>query len=150
MAKPRVLPPAQEIKKLLDGGMTQAEVAEHLSKQTGTKVTRSAVSVALSRAGLTSENPRYSDELPWKVARPHLTAYPARMLRLLGRARAGGRLSKDEDQRLTSWIDTLSAEGAVVAYSPTVGFLYVTADEVGDGLDGIPIRRRTILDEELP
>lgn len=150
MARPRVLPPVQEICKLLDSGMTQAQVAEYLSKQTGERVTRSAVSVALSRAGVTTQATRYRDELPWKVAQPHLTAYPARMLRVLGRERAGLRVTAEDGKRLASWLDTLREMNAVVAYSPTAGFLYVTADEVGDGEDGIPIRRRTILDEELP
>lgn len=150
MAPPRYLPPVQEIRKLLDGGMTQAQAAEYLSKQTGHKITRSAISVALTRAGLTEPNPRYEEEIPWKVGQAHLRAYPARMLRLLGRANAGGRLTQEENGRLTSWLDNLAKEQAVVAYSPTAGFLYVPADEVGDGENGIPIRRRTIADEELP
>jgi hypothetical protein len=130
-------------------GWSHADIALHVEKTTGHQVKRSAVSAALSRAGLTKATPRYKAEIPWRVSEAHLTEYPVRMLRLLGRKRRGLPMNEEEDDRLASWMDQLSEWNAVVAYSPTMGFLYVAADEIGDWEDGIPIRRRTITDDEV-
>jgi hypothetical protein len=150
MAAPRLLPPTQELRKLVDAGLTHAEIAEWVKEHTGLIVSRSAVSSALHRAGLTAEAPRYKDELPWRVRAEHLTQYPARMLRLLGRRRAGIELGREDVIRLDAWLEGLEEQGLVVAYVPAgSGFIYVTADEVGDGKNGIPIRTRPIDLEEL-
>ena len=151
MAAPRLLPPTQELKKLVDLGYTHAEIAEYVLRSTGVTVTRSTVSAALSRAGLTSrEGVRYKTELPWKVKGEHLTQYPARMLRLLGRRRAGIELTDDEMQRVDAWLEGLEEKNLVIGYCPDGdGFLYLDADEIGDGSDGIPIRRRPISLDEI-
>ena len=146
----RILPDNATLKRWVELGMTHKEIAEEVARLTGETVSRSSVSAALHRAGLSKSTARYSDELPWRVHLEHMTAYPARMLRLLGRRRAGLSLTQYEDDRLDSWLETLKERGLVVAYSPDRGFLYVEADEVGDGARGIPIRRRTILRSELP
>ncbi|CAB4153192.1 hypothetical protein UFOVP609_51 [uncultured Caudovirales phage] len=151
MAAPRLLPPIQELKKLVDKGMTHQEIANHIFDMSGFKVSRSAVSAALSRAGLTDISPRYQEEIPWRVSVKHLTQYPARMLRLLGR-RNTGRLpeASEESRRLESWLDALHEQGLVVAYCPDgPGFIYVEAEEHHDGENGIPIRRRVIKTNEL-
>jgi hypothetical protein len=94
---------------------------------------------------------RYKEELPWRVKGEHLTQYQARMLRLLGRRRAGSELTDEEDARLDSWMESLEENKWVVGYAPDDGgFIYVDADEVGDGSDGIPIRRRSIGSDEFP
>ena len=67
--------------------MTQAQIAEALTARNGFHVTRSAVSVALSRAGLT-KRVRYSTTLPWTLQARHSDAYDAYMLRLAGRLEA--------------------------------------------------------------
>lgn len=150
MAAPRILPPVQDLRRLVEAGMTHAEIADHIHATTGLLVSRSAVSSALSRAGLTDEAPRYRHELPWRVKAEHLTQYQARMLRLLGRRGAGVELSDEEAQRLDAWLDSLAERELVVAYAPDGGgFLYVDADEVDDGRGGVPIRRRLIDLEEL-
>jgi len=151
MAAPRLLPPVQDLKKLVEKGMTHQEIAEHLNRAKGIKVSRSAISAALSRAGLTErEGHRYRDEIPWRVKTHHLTQYPARMLRLLGRFNQGMLLSSEEENRLDAWLASLGENNAVVAYCPDgPGFIYVEADEIHDGADGIPIRRRTITRREL-
>lgn len=151
MAAPRLLPPTQELAKLLDAGMTHQQIADHVRVTTGVVVSRSTVSVALSRAGLARDGMRYRRELPWKVKAEHLTQYPARMLRLLGRRNAGNELTDDEADRLEAWLDSLTERGLVVAYVPEGhGFIYVEADEKEDGRGGVPIRRRTIDLDELP
>lgn len=149
MAAPRILPPTAELQKMVDKGMTHAQIAQKLSEKTGHKIARSTVSAALSRAGSSDQGTRYSDEIPWRVKGEHLTQYPVRMLRLLGRRNKKIELKDDEAQRLDSWLANLSQQNLVVAYSPEKGFLYVEADEVHDGEGGIPIRRRTITSEEL-
>lgn len=151
MAAPRLLPPAQELKKLVDLGYTHANIAEYVQITTGVHVSRSTVSAALSRAGLTTRDGiRYKDEIPWRVKAEHLTQYPARMLRLLGRRRAGHELADDEAQRLDAWMEGLEEKELVIAYCPDdAGFLYVDADEISDGDKGIPIRRRLITSDEL-
>jgi hypothetical protein len=73
------------------------------------------------------------------------------MLRLLGRRRAGLELTQHEAERLESWLASLKEQSLVVGYCPeSQGFIYVLADEVGDGARGIPIRHRVILAKELP
>lgn len=149
MAAPRILPPTAELEKMVDKGMTHQQIADALSKKTGHRVSRSSVSAALSRAGKTQEAPRYANEIPWRVRGEHLTQYPVRMLRLLGRWNAGLDLKDEESARLDSWLASLEEKNLVVGYSPEAGFLYLEADEVHDGEDGIPIRRRTISKQEL-
>ena len=151
MAAPRLLPPTQELAKLVEQGLTHQEIADRVRETTGVVVSRSTVSVALSKAGLTRSAVRYREELPWKVKSEHITQYPARMLRLMGRRRAGIKLTDEEADRLEAWLESIEEKGLVVAYVPDGdGFIYVYADEVDDGAGGIPIRRRTIgLDELL-
>lgn len=149
MPAPKVLPPDSELILLAEQGLTHAQIAQHISLTSGTRISRSAVSVALKRAGYAKPTARYSEALPWKVASEHANAYPARMLRLLAKGRRGARLTEEEAKRLNSWLDELDESGAIVAYSPDAGFLYVLADEEGDRPDGYPIRPRTIAPEEL-
>lgn len=152
MPAPRILPPTSELKRCVEMGMTHQQIAEYLQQSLGIKVSRSSVSAALSRAGLTErEGQRYKAEIPWRVRGEHLTQYQARMLRLLGRRRAGIELTDDEENRLDAWLEALAEREIVVAYAPqSGGFLYVEADEIGDGADDIPIRRRTVDADEVP
>lgn len=141
----------QELTRLVEQGLTHQQIAEHIQATSGVVVSRSTVSVALSRAGLTRDVMRYKQELPWKVKSDHITQYPARMLRLLGRRRAGIKLNEDETDRLDAWLDSIAEKNLVVAYVPDGdGFIYVEADERHDGASGVPIRRRTIDLDELP
>lgn len=150
MAAPRLLPPVTELQKMVEAGFTHQQIVERIRQDTGVVVSRSTVSVALSRAGLARDAMRYKHELPWKVKAEHLTQYPARMLRLLGRRRSGMGLTDEEADRLEAWLEALVEKGLVVAYVPEgEGFIYVEADEVGDSPKGIPIRRRSIDLDEL-
>ena len=145
-----MLPDNNTLVRWVDAGMTHQQMADEVERVTGEHVSRSTVSAALSRAGLSKQTARYDQEIPWRVRVEHMTEYPARMLRLLGRRRAGLELTQHEADRLDSWLDALSERNLVVGYCPEqIGFLYVTADEVGDGAKGIPIRRREILAKEL-
>lgn len=150
MAAPRLLPPTDQLERLVKAGLTHSEIADWIYENTGVRVSRSTVSSALSRAGLTVAGNRFRDELPWKVRADHLTQYPARMLRLLGRVRSGIELTEEEQERLDAWLDALEEKDLVVAYAPEYkGFIYVEADEIRDRPAGIPIRRRLIENEEI-
>ena len=123
---------------MLERGMTHREIAETITRETGHPVRRSSVSAAIHRAGLSSSAKKYSDEIPWTVREEHLTHYAARMLRLLGRRRAGIQNSTEMDNRLDAWLDQLTQSHAVVVYVPetTEGFFYIDG-EVNEL--GIPI-----------
>ena len=136
----RVLPSKDELKKLIDQGYTHAQIAAEVSRQTGRPVRRSTVSSAIHRAGLSGPAKIYTEELPWTIKEQHLTAYAPRMLRLLGRRRAGVQNSAEMDARLDAWLDQLRREHAVVAYLPETdqGFWYVDGEP---DENGIPIAR---------
>lgn len=143
----KLLPDIQTLRHWIeDEGLTHQQVADRVFQQTGHAVSRSTVSAALHRAGLSANGARYREELPWRVKMEHIAEYPARMLRLLGRRRSGGELSEDENKRLDSWLSQLEAEHAVVGYDPNskFGFYYIEKDDKTDGKDGIPIRVQTI------
>lgn len=151
MPAKRLLPDNRTLKRWVDSGMTHQEIAAEVERTTGVHVSRSTVSAALSRAGLVEhQRIRYDKEIPWRVKSEHLTQYPVRMLRLLGRRNASIELTEDEEARLDSWLKAMKEKNVVVAYSDDIGFIYVEADERGDGARGIPIRKRTILKKELP
>lgn len=134
----RVLPSRDELQKMLERGMTHREIAEAVSRETGHPVRRSTVSAAIHRAGLSDAAKKYSDELPWTVREEHLTHYAARMLRLLGRRRAGIQNSAEMDARLDGWLRQLDENHAVVTYLPETseGFFYVDGEP---NEKGIPI-----------
>lgn len=145
MPAQRLLPDTATLRHWIeDEGLTHQQVAERVFANTGERVSRSTVSAAIHRAGISKPSPRYGEELPWVVHTQHITEYPARMLRLLGRRRNGGTLNEGDSQRLDSWLAKLITDNAVVGYDPnsTFGFYYVER-EAGDPVD-IPIRRQTI------
>jgi hypothetical protein len=146
MARPKILPSDQDLLRLVkEEGLTHAQIAEQVYAETGHKVARSSVSVALSRAGLAAERRRFNHEIPWTLRGKDLRAYPIRMLRLLGHRRAGDDLTAEENRRLDSWLDLMKREKAVVAWDPDCepSVFYIDAAP-GDGKHGIPIRRQRV------
>lgn len=127
-------------------GLTHQQVADRVYTETGERVSRSTVSAALHRAGISKPTARYSEEIPWKVKIEHIREYPARMLRTLGRRRAGLSLTDVENARLDAWLAKMERDHTVVGYAPdsTYGFYYIEKDDAFDGVNGIPIRRQTI------
>jgi hypothetical protein len=101
-----------------DRGMSHAEIAEAIREATGYPVARSSVSAALSRHGDTKPLKKYTEEAPWQVRGEHQTHYAARMLRLLGRRRAGLENTEANDRRLNAWLKKLKDSGTVVIYIP--------------------------------
>lgn len=125
MARARLVPSDQELKRLLERGYSHDDIVQHVWETDRKRVHRSTVSAAISRAGLSEPQNRYDTEIPWRVNGKHLRDYQPRMLRLLGRRRAGETLNELEDSRLDNWLQMLEDDNAVVAYDPEVGFGYV-------------------------
>ena len=142
MARPRVLPPTEQLQRWVDEGYTHEQITDLILIHTGEKVSRSTVSVALMRANKTKPKARFQEELPWKVKTQHLARYPARMLRVLARVRRDLDVPDGERHKLNTWLAKVSQHNIVVAYDPDSepGFFYVPAKR-GDRKDGIPIRR---------
>lgn len=145
MPIPRLIPGKSELRQLVAAGKTHADIADLVYTRTGQRVTRGAVSSAISRAGLSTPAHRYKDHLPWRVKVEHSKHYAARMLRLLGRQDAGEQLSESDRLRLEAWMSKLSEEGVIVAYAPGTeeGFHYVKPPK-GYRRRGAPILRQEI------
>jgi len=152
MARPRLLPSDAELTKMVEKGMSHQEIRDEIERAYHVNVSRSTVSVAIMRAGLSEEGHRYKDTVPWKVRTGHATEYPVRMLRLLGRDKSGQPLDRNEQKRLASWLEMLERERVVVAYCPDSegeGFHYVDEKyRQGPNAD-IPIRVKILLPEEI-
>jgi hypothetical protein len=137
-----IAPGATELRRYLKRGLTQAQIVAEWEKDTGVRVSRSTIAMAIARYGLQSAKPRprYEDTLPWKVLDEHKHHIDARMLRLEGRRRHGGKLTADEKRWLTDWKRLLDERGAVVMYDPDTpqGFYWVNKKEE----DGNDIIRR--------
>lgn len=149
MPRPRILPSDETLFRWVGQGMTHQQIADKVSAMENVTVKRATVSAALSRAGLAASQARYADQIPWRVAPEHAMEYPARMLRLLGRRSLWNDLSDRDARRLDSWLNQLEELGAVVAYSPDRGFLYVAKRDGIDGDNGIPIRREVVSEEMI-
>lgn len=134
MPKPRIIPSDRELQKLVDKGFTHQEIADMISKESGTPIARSTVSAALSRAGMT-DRIRYEETIPWSPIKvEHNYHYALTMLRLLARRNEGDELDDEKNTRLDSWIEKLTNNNAVVVYVPESvhGFHYVER-KPGDG-----------------
>lgn len=141
MPRPRQLPDTATLRRWVEEGLTHDEITVRVYEETGQKVARSTVSVALHRAGLTAVGHRYASEIPWQVPTRFAAQYPVRMLRLLGRVRAGDTDIPDaEMRRFDKWRQWVEDENVAVAFNDEIGFFYVRADQPGDWPDGIPIR----------
>lgn len=113
----RILPPDEELRYLVqERGLTQSQIAKLVERETGHKIARSTISVALNRAGLSKPREPRAELMPAGVREDHAAMYPARMLRAESRLRQGAPLPEAERIRLESWKETLRAKGKGVAY----------------------------------
>ena len=127
MPAPRYIPSLSVLLRWREEGLTHQEMADRVYAREGVRVTRSAVSAALSRAGETHRI-RYDDVIPWERIRiEHNQEYPLTMLRLLARKERGLDMSDDQAHRLDRWLERMDEEDAVVHYEPRSkdGFYYV-------------------------
>lgn len=145
MAREQILPDMATLRRWVEEeGLTHNQVAERVLAQTGQVVTRSAVSVALHRAGVTQVRERYSDTIPWTLHGEDLKSYPARMLRLLARRRRDLPLSDEDTRRLDRWLERLEESSAVVAFSPTSNPSLIYVQRRATDSDEVPIRREPV------
>lgn len=117
----KILPDKQTLEHWInDEGLTHQQCADRIYEQTGEKVGRSAISVAVHRYGITKEGARYKEYIPWKVSMYHIRAYPLRMLRLMGRAAQRGpdALDARETKMLSNWLEKINEMNVIVAYDP--------------------------------
>jgi len=148
MAPPKYTPDKTTFQRWLaeDPPPTHQQMADRVFEQTGHRVSRAAITLALMNYGLTKARPRYKEYLPWRVRTDHIKAYPARMLRLLGRRDAGGELTEKEADLLNSWLENLATEELIVAYDgdDETGFHYVDARFKDHDDPALPIRKKQI------
>jgi hypothetical protein len=124
-------------------GMTQVQMVAAWEKESGVRVSRSAIAMAMHRHGVEAAKPRprYEDTLPWHVLDEHKYNSQARLLRLEGRRRKGGKLNDKELHWLTTWRRELEAHNAVIMYDPDTedGFHWVTRQASDDDIVRRPV-----------
>lgn len=134
----QMVPDHTQMRRYLDRGLTQQQIVAAWEEDTGVRVSRSAIAMAINRYGLSSANhrPRYEDTLPWKVKKEHANHYDARMLRLEGRRREGNPMTDRELHMLNQWKELLHTRGAVIAYEPDTeqGFFWLQRQPGDDDL----------------
>lgn len=151
MARHTVLPSTADLRRMISEGMSHAQIAEKITKETGVPVARSTVSSAIHRAGESEHQPRYENTVPWTVKSVHSAHYAARMLRALGRQSSGKDLPPAEERRLESFLRRLAEEKWCVAYCPDdpgQGFHYI--DERYADHPQLPIRMKPLRLDNLP
>lgn len=118
--------------------MTQKQMVDAWEQESGVRVSRSAIAMAMHRLSVDAANPRprYEEMLPWHVLDDHKYNAQARLLRLEGRRRKGGKLNKKELSWLTTWRRELEAHNAVIMYDPDTeeGFHWVTRIAADDDI----------------
>ncbi|MDP9820524.1 hypothetical protein [Nocardioides massiliensis] len=120
MANRTVVPDATTLRRYLDKGLTQAQIVDAWEADSGVRVSRSAIAMAISRLGLESSRPakRHTDLLPWVLKKEHQMATEARLLRIEGRRRRGESLSKADLTWVSNWVEGLHRDNAVITYLP--------------------------------
>ena len=124
MPAPRYLP-SEKILGDMAERMTHQQIADQVYRDTGYRVSRSSVSVALSRVAMTKPKRRHT--IPWRVKSEHNNRYPIVMLRLLARRQDGEQLTTEQATRLNSWLARCDRDSVIVAYAPSTeeGTFYV-------------------------
>ena len=134
----QIVPDPTQMRRYLEQGLSQAGIVDKYEEDTGIRVSRSAIAMAIGRYGLKSSRPRprYTDTVPWHVLPEHRNHNDARMLRLEGRRREGLPLSEKELRWLEQFIDLLRERNAVIDYNPKTkkGFWWVPREEGDDDI----------------
>jgi hypothetical protein len=138
MPNQTVVPDPTQMRRYLDKGLTQSQIVEQWEKDSGTRASRSAIGMAISRYGMKSSRPRerYMDMIPWKLNPEHMHHPEARLLRLEGRVRRGLGLTDSELTWLRNWRRELDDKNAVIVYRPETdqGFWWVDRTDEDDDI----------------
>jgi hypothetical protein len=121
----KVLPPTQELQTLREQGLTCEQIADEVARKYHVRVTGTAISMALLRAGYPAKTPRYAAEIPWRVRPEHNNDHDVYMLRVAARVKHGKRVSAEERRMLDAWRRQLDDQQAVVHYHRDHGFMWV-------------------------
>lgn len=125
----RSVPDKTWLRRHAQAGLTQQQMVDAWENESDIRVSRSAIAMAMRRWGVDAAKPRprYEDMLPWHVLDEHKYNSQARLLRLEGRRRKGGKLNDKELGWLTTWRRELDAANAVIMYDPQTeeGFHWV-------------------------
>lgn len=128
-----IVPSKEQMRRYLELGLSQAQIAAKYEEDTGIRCSRSAIGMAIGRYGLKSSTlmPRHMDTVPWAVKPEHRNEKHLRLLRLEGRRRKGLKLSETELSWVQGFLDYLTEQDAVVAYNPKTkkGFWLVKREE---------------------
>jgi len=141
MPRPVKVPNKTQLRRYLSKGLTQKEIVDLWEQESGERVSRSAIAMAIERYDLKSAHPRptYPELLPWVIGEEHRQHLDARMLRLEGRRRAGRRLYEFEQRVLDQWKEALERANAVIHYEKDTdeGFFWIprTAEHGDDLID---------------
>lgn len=133
-----LVPDATQMRRYLERGLSQQQIADEWEKDSNNRVTRAAIGMAINRYGLKSstERDRYDDLLPWSIKPEHRQHRDAKHLRYESRRRRGKSLSEGELRRLENWKLALRDAGAVVYYEPNTdqGWHWVPREPQDDDL----------------
>lgn len=121
----RKLPPHNWIAARRDEGLTWDQIRDLAVKEWGVEATATAYNIAYLRHGGKPTQPRYVDELPWRVKVEHTSSHDCQMLRFAARRRHGNPLNPREARLLDKWLERLDENNAVVHYDPDYGFVWV-------------------------
>lgn len=127
----RIGPDKTQMEAYLSRGLTQQQIADQYEEDTGIRVTRSTIGMAIARYGLASnqKRERYDDLLPWRVSKDHAMDTEARLLRWEARRRRELPVPPDKVGWLDNWLKELDEKNAVVDYRPELGFVWVERTE---------------------
>lgn len=135
MAPPTKVPDKTTLRRYLERGLTQQQIADQWEKDSGIRVARSAIALAIERYDLHSATtrPDYSELLPWHIRKEHRFLTDPRMLRFESRRRNGMQLTERQAEQLARWKEELEEANAVVRYEwdTDEGWFLVSRDEPG-------------------
>lgn len=119
MPTPKRAPSKEQLQDYLSRKLTQQQMVDAYFAETGIKVSRSAIAMAMHRTGLANTaHVRHDDLLPWTLRPEHRYQRDARYLRSESRRRRGEAVSAAELRRLQAWKTELDSRNAVIHYDP--------------------------------
>lgn len=114
-------------------GLTQQQMAERWTMESGWNITRPGIAMALKREGVppVRPRPRYEDEIPWEVADEHTRKTDAQILRFWARRRHGLPIQPEQESKLNHWLEQLAEQDAVIIYvrDTPEGFWWIPRDQ---------------------
>lgn len=113
-------PPREWLRDRLLEELTHDEIADLWEQESGYRLSKSYVSVYVSRhfSDLPLRRPRYEYDLPWHVKVEHNKHPFARLLRLLARRRDGEKINETLTKWLDNWLREMRDADCVVDYVP--------------------------------